>query len=246
MIVRVAEIAAYLCRSNADCDYCVATDDLRISDFCASAGLNVVMTSAACRNGTERCAEVVLGLARRPSLIINLQGDNPLCPPWILQDLINEWKRDPSAGVYTPCVSLSWDAYEAMVEAKKSTPFSGTTVIVDRDNHALAFSKGIIPVVRNVEEARRINQNKSPIRRHVGLYAYTYGTLAAYSTLEESPYESGSLEGLEQFRFLHNGISIKVVDVDYRGRASSSGIDSPADVDRAERIISEYGELICD
>lgn len=244
MIQRVAEIADYVCKQNNGCDYVVATDHLDIENFCRNHNLNVIMTSESCRNGTERCWEAANKQDKKPQLIINLQGDNPLCPPWIPQNLIDEWIQDNSAAVYTPCVLLDWIAYDKMVDSKKTTPYSGTTVLVNNKNFALAFSKTIIPTIRKPEEAKKANPDKSPVRRHIGLYAYTYDALEKYFSLEESIYEKGYIEGLEQMRFLYNGLKIKLVDVDYRGRETTSGVDSPEDILRVEAIIDTYGELI--
>ena len=107
----------------------------------------------------------------------------------------------------------------------------------------MAFSKNVIPAVRKPEKAREASE-KSPVRRHVGLYAYTYDALKAYFELPASPYEPDMIEGLEQMRFLYNGRKIKMVEVDYGGRKTTSGVDSPEDVARVEAIIAEYGELI--
>lgn len=244
MILRVAEIAAFVSAHNDNCDYIVATDHGDIEDFCKSHDINVVMTSKSCRNGTERVWQAVTMQSETPGLIINLQGDNPLCPPWILQNIIDEWKQDNSAAVYTPYVLLDWNEYDKMVEAKKTTPYSGTTVEVDNKNYALSFSKSIIPTIRKPEEAKKANPDKSPIRRHVGLYAYSYTALEEYSSLDESVYEKNYVEGLEQMRFLYNGLKIKMVEADYRGRETTSGVDSPEDIIRVENIIAKYGELI--
>lgn len=244
MIARVANIAKAVCAKNERCIYAVATDDERILKFCENKGLAVVMTSETCQNGTERCWDAVKRLGVSPKLVINLQGDNPLCPPWIIQDIIDEWKRY-KADLYTPCVLLSWDEYDTLKKSKESTPYSGTTVLVDKKNYALAFSKNIIPAVRKEEKAKGL-MSKSPIRRHVGLYAYTYQTLKDYFTLTESVYEQGHIEGLEQMRFLYNGLKIKMVHVDYRDRETTSGVDSPEDITRVEEILEKYGEFDLD
>ncbi|MDR1886924.1 MAG: 3-deoxy-manno-octulosonate cytidylyltransferase, partial [Prevotellaceae bacterium] len=81
MIKRVASIASCVCGNNASCEYIVATDDGRIINFCKDNGINVVLTSTDCRNGTERCRDAVERLKVCPKLVVNLQGDNPLCPP---------------------------------------------------------------------------------------------------------------------------------------------------------------------
>lgn len=240
MLKRVAEIAEYVCKKYEFCNYVVATDDERIFAFCNLNNTPVVMTSESCRSGTERCWDAVLKMDYTPDLIVNLQGDNPLCPPWFIEQLISTWLSDSDAQVFTPCLHLSWNEYDRMKEAKRTTPYSGTTVLVDRFGYALAFSKITIPAVRKEEKLRDVLE-KSPVRRHIGLYAYTYSALERYFKEEASPYELP--EGLEQMRFLHNRIPVKMVEVDYRGRKSMSGVDSPEDVDRAEEIIVEFGEF---
>lgn len=127
-------------------------------------------------------------------------------------------------------------------ESKKETPYSGTTVLVDRLGYALAFSKQTIPAIRKEDQARDLLP-KSPVRRHVGLYAYSGRALESYFSLPPSVYERSYIEGLEQMRFLENGIKMRVVDVDYRGRETTSGVDSPEDVKRVEEILEKYGEF---
>lgn len=241
MIKRVADIADYVCRQNLGCQYVIATDDQRIEDFCKTHALKVVMTDPECKNGTERCWDAIQRLGETPKLIINLQGDNPLCPPWIIQSIIDEW-QSYGADVYTPCVHLDWAEYDQLKKSKEITPYSGTTVLVDKDKYALAFSKTIIPTIRKEEEAKK-NMDKSPVRRHIGLYAYTYQTLKDYFTSEESDYEQNFIEGLEQMRFLYNGLKIKIVEVDYQGRETTAGVDSPEDLERVEAILKTYGEF---
>ena len=240
MIRRVADIAACICRHNEGCEYVVATDDERIASFCTEHGIPAVMTAETCRSGTERCWDAVCRRQEKPELVINLQGDNPLCPPWVIQQLIDTWRTEPG-DVFTPCIHLSWEEYDRLVESKKSTPYSGTTVLVDHKGYAMAFSKNIIPAVRKPEKARA-SMEMSPVRRHVGLYAYTSSALQRYFELPESPYEVGAVEGLEQMRFLYNGLRVKMVETDYRGRKTTAGVDSPEDVQRVEEILKEYGE----
>lgn len=241
MIRRVADIAAAVCARQPGCDYTVATDDVRISDFCGARGIPSRMTPVECRSGTERCWSTVSDSTEKPKLIVNLQGDNPLCPPHVVSALIDSWRTDRRADVFTPCVRLSWEEYDRMIESKKTTPYSGTTVLVDKDDFALAFSKTPLPAIRDVEKAKRLLP-VSPVRRHIGLYAYSYDALGRYMNLEPSAYEPGYVEGLEQMRFLENGMRIKVVPVDYRGRTTTGGVDSPEDVRRVEQILAEFGE----
>lgn len=240
MILRVAMIAKSVCDSRNDCAYAVATDDSRIVNFCEANQVPIVMTSDDCQSGTERSWDALKSLDFRPELVVNLQGDNPLCPPWFIEELIDAWEADQNAKVLTPYIQLSWENLDKLKEAKKVTPYSGTSVIVDKESYALAFSKNIIPAIRK-EEALRAKSDESPIKRHIGLYAYTYSALKDYFSLPKSPYED--LEGLEQMRFLHNNVPVKMVKVDYRGYGSMSGVDSPEDIIRAEEMIKKHGEF---
>ena len=240
MIKRVAQIAAFVRKNNANASYCVATDDNRIEDFCKTQNIPVMMTSENCKSGTERCFEVAC--AKTPDFVINLQGDNPLCPPHIIQQLIDAWKTS-EGDVFTPCVHLSWNEYDRFVEAKKTTPASGTSVLTDKNGYAVAFSKNIVPMIRKPEKARE-KFPLSPVRRHIGLYAYTFEALKNYFSMEKSVYEDDCIEGLEQMRFIYNGARVKAVEVDYGDRKTTSGVDSPEDVARVEAIIEEFGELI--
>jgi 3-deoxy-manno-octulosonate cytidylyltransferase (CMP-KDO synthetase) len=227
----------------------VATDDVRILDFCKKENIVALMTDENCKNGTERCWDVVSKQFPKPKLIINLQGDNPLCPPNVIQAMIDAYQADQKANgqasVFTPYVHLSWDEYKKMVSDKEKTPYSGTTVLIDNENFALAFSKNIIPAIRNTDKAKA-NLDKSPVRRHVGLYAYTYNALKSFTESKAVVYESDYIEGLEQMRFLVNGMKIKMVEADYRGRESASGVDDEADIARVEAIIRKEGELLDD
>ena len=240
MIKRVAQIAAYVSRKFEDCKYVVATDDDKIVNFCNQEKINVIMTSEECTSGTERCFDAVKRATDKPDFVINLQGDNPLCPPWFLTQMIEEWKANDKGQVFTPFVQLTWEALDALRETKKVTPYSGTTCQVDKMGYALTFSKLNLPAIRK-EEALRLKLAKSPVRRHIGLYAYTYDALEKYFELEAGEYEEP--EGLEQMRFVEHGIPIKLVEVDYRDRKGMSGVDSPEDIARAEDIIKECGEF---
>ena len=240
MLKRVANIAQSVVSQQKDCSYLVATDDTRISFFCSKHNIPWILTSDNCSSGTERCYEVVQKLEEKPHFIINLQGDNPLCPPWFIEALIDSWRLSQVGEVFTPYVSLSWQELDSLRESKNITPFSGTTVQITQDEQALTFSKNIIPAIRN-EASWRVTNALSPIKRHIGLYGYTLAGLTEYFAYSESNYEK--LEGLEQMRFLEHGIPIKMVEVDYRGRNGMCGIDSPEDIKRAEDILKKDGEL---
>lgn len=250
MVQRVAAIARGVCGKNDACDYVVATDHEKIMAFCRETGIPCLMTPEWCQSGSERCREAVKAWPAQPDFVVNLQGDNPICQPHFIQALIDAWKTPTPGGasgdVFTPAIRLTWDDLRSMEEAKLKTKFSGTTVTVTRNGYASYFSKTIIPAVRKPDKAREAWPDASPVRRHVGLYAYTREALEAYFAMEESPYEKSFTEGLEQNRFLWNEMRVRVVDVDPMGRPTSSGVDSPEDVDRVEKIIREYGELLLD
>ena len=147
MVLRVAEIANYVCNKVEGCNYIVATDHEKIVNFCKENNIAVMMTSENCKSGTERCWDVTTKIAEKPDFIVNLQGDNPLCPPWFIEQLIEAWKNDKEGQVFTPSLHLSWEEYDRMKESKKITPYSGTTVEVDKFGYALAFSKAMIRCV---------------------------------------------------------------------------------------------------
>lgn len=209
----------------------VATDHAEIFDTVQNFGGRAVMTPEECRNGTERALAAMDALKIKPEVIVNMQGDAPVTPPWVVQAMVDAMKADPQAGLGTPAVRLAGPALEKFLEEKKVTPTSGTTVVTDKDGYALYFSKAVIPYPRGEAE----------VFRHIGLYAYRYDTLKRMVALPESRLEK--IEKLEQLRALENGIKIRVVEVDYRGRAHAS-VDSPEDVRRVEDIIAAQGELV--
>lgn len=211
----------------------VATDDERIEMHAQSFGAQVVRTSDRLENGTERVHEAIKNFGVNPQIILNLQGDAVLTPPWVLSELLEAMRRDPSIKMATPASKLSLQQYQELAAKKASGIVGGTLVVFDKKGNALYFSKSPIPYVRKAGD-------DSPLYRHIGLYAYTKETLEQYLQLAPSPLEK--TEGLEQLRALENCIPIRVVPVDYRGRTHWS-VDSPEDVDKVEEIIAAQGEL---
>lgn len=235
MVQRVWELAKHTKHVDS---VLVATDDSRIVTAVDEFGGTAVMTDESISNGTMRVLAAVRDLKLDDEdVIINLQGDAPVTPPWVIQELVDGMRLHLHWQIGTPAVQLTWDALHAFKEAKQTTPFSGTCVVFNRDQKALYFSKNIIPALRKVDE----KAEKSPVYRHIGLYAYRYGALKNYATLQASPLEE--LEGLEQLRALENDIPIHVVTVDYKGRSHES-VDSPEDIERVEAVIREHGELV--
>lgn len=227
----VVDIAKSVTDQVQDVSYYVATDDDRIRIFCDQNNIPVIMTSPHFETGTDRVMAAVKTLHVQPDFIINLQGDAPLTPDDFVVDIIKAYQNNPNVDIVTPVVQLSWPELDILRASKQSTPFSGTTAILDKNNRALWFSKNIIPAIRKENRTKPL----SPIYRHIGLYGYNRQSLAKYITLPVSPYEH--LEGLEQLRALENGMTIQAVIVDYKGRPAMTGIDSPEDLIRAETLI---------
>ncbi|MCL9780957.1 3-deoxy-manno-octulosonate cytidylyltransferase [Vibrio sp. S4M6] len=240
MLLRVADIAHHVCSKNEHCDFVIATDDECIGELCKQHNIAFQYTSEHCKSGTERCYDLIGKLESKPDFIINLQGDNPLCPPWFIQSLIDSWSQSNLGEVFTPFVRLNWDELNTLRETKAVTPFSGTTVQVDKNMCALTFSKNIVPAIRKEQDMQKQSEY-SPVLRHIGLYGYTLDALKAYLSMDESLYEQ--CEGLEQMRFVENAVPVKMVEVSYQGRDGMSGVDSPEDIERAEKIIAKNGEF---
>lgn len=217
-----------------DVRICVATDDIRIEDFCKQKEFPVVMTSESCRTGSDRVIEAAdkLGMTS-DDVVINLQGDAALLPAKAIHAVLDEFWTQPITKVATPIKRLRWEELDALREAKKATPFSGTTVTINNQNRALWFSKQIIPGIRN-EEKMRPGSTFSPVYQHLGLYGYQLSTLEKFAGMKPGVYEE--LEGLEQLRFLENGIPIQCLELDPDLQVHA-GIDSPEDLERAKKVL---------
>lgn len=235
MLQRVAE-AAGKAAEGLGTQVIVTTDDERIADHARAIGQQVIMTPSECPSGTDRALAAIQQLPSLPDVVLNLQGDAPLTPPHIVRAVL-EALQDPAVEVATPVTQLTWDALDRLRRNKLNTPFSGTTAVVGPDGQALWFSKNILPALRK-EDALRVKGAMSPVFRHIGLYGYKRQALEAFSRWPESCYEQ--LEGLEQLRFLENGVKIRAVVVEYGHYPAMSGVDTPEDVVRAEALIKEY------
>ena len=207
----------------------VATDDDRIADAARGFGARVVMTDEACENGTARCADAMNNANIDADLIVNFQGDAPLTPPWFVEALIDEMKRDASVGMATPVLRCDRDTYDAFKEDRANGRVGGTTAVFDKSMNALYFSKEVLPYIDPGKLPDPI-----PVFHHVGVYAYRPEALAAYVATPVCQLET--LEGLEQLRFLHAGIPVRCVEVDARGRVFWE-LNNPTDVPRIEKAL---------
>jgi 3-deoxy-manno-octulosonate cytidylyltransferase (CMP-KDO synthetase) len=202
----------------------VATDAPAIAQVVEDFGGRVVMTSPECRNGTERAAEALASIDLEPDLVINLQGDSPLVRRSDVLALIHAW-RETGAAVLTPYVQCDRATEERLVSDMRAGRIGGTTVVTDRTGRALYFSKRLIPYQSAPGVALKL---------HIGLYAYTPQALGLYAASEPAPLEQA--EGLEQLRFLENGLQIQTVEIP----DLPSGfweVNNPEDVEMVERAL---------
>ena len=208
----------------------VATDDSRIRDAAEGFGAEVVMTSPDCANGTERCAEAHAALGHAHDIVVNLQGDAPLTPPWFVSDLVAGLRDDADAEVATPVLRCDGRALNGFLEDRAAGRVGGTTAVFDNEYHALYFSKEVLPYTPR----RYADEDGTPVFHHVGVYAYRAAALSAYPDLQTGPLEG--LEGLEQLRFLENGRAVLCVEVAARGRQFWE-LNNPEDVFRLEAML---------
>jgi 3-deoxy-manno-octulosonate cytidylyltransferase (CMP-KDO synthetase) len=211
----------------------VVTDDESIADACSKFGVGVIMTSPECRNGTERCAEALAEL-HEPDLVINFQGDALLTPPGFVESLIARMDEDSDALVATPAMRLRSDEVRALQAEEAAGRVGGTTVVADTGGYALYFSKRLIPHL----PAGSLDGELSPVRLHVGVYAYRPEALERYASTPVSELET--LEGLEQLRFLAVGIPVAVVEVETPPYALRE-LNNPEDVEPIEQALTEAG-----
>jgi 3-deoxy-manno-octulosonate cytidylyltransferase (CMP-KDO synthetase) len=209
----------------------VATDDDRIREAAERFGAEVVMTSSAWRNGTERCAEVQAKLPGH-DIIVNLQGDAPLTPPWFVDELIAGLRAAPEAEVATPVLRADGRTLNGLLADRRAGRVGGTTAVFGAGGRALYFSKEVIPYT-----GRGYGDSEpTPVFHHVGAYAYRPEALTAYPGWAPGPLEE--LEGLEQLRFLERGRAVLCVEVEARGRLFWE-LNNPSDVERIESMMAE-------
>jgi 3-deoxy-manno-octulosonate cytidylyltransferase (CMP-KDO synthetase) len=212
----------------------VATDDLRIADEVERFGGSVVMTSPDCANGTERCADAVDKLGDVADVIVNLQGDAPLSPTFVVDQLVKRLGDDPEAVMATPAVRCSPSVLGHLLADLAEGRVGGTTVVFDRSDRALYFSKRILPFLPDPDGI----EAPIPVHLHLGLYAYRPEALIRYRASEPSANET--LEGLEQLRFLDLAMSVSLVRLESL-EWDSIELNNSSDVPIIERVLSERG-----
>lgn len=211
----------------------VVTDNERIRAVADGFGASVIMTSDVCRNGTERCAEAA-GRLGAVDLVINLQGDALLTPPGFVTALIDHMQANPDADVATPAMRQRSSEVRALQAEEAQGRVGGTSVVTDSRGRALYFSKKLIPYL----PATALDREISPVRLHIGIYAYRPQALDTYVSTPVSELEE--LEGLEQLRFLAAGIPIDVVGVETPPFVLRE-LNNPEDVAPIEEALAAAG-----
>ena len=196
MIQHVYERA---CQAQLPDEVVVATDNELVEQ--------AVMTSPDHPSGTDRLAEVAL---KYPDvdIIVNVQGDEPMIPPEIIDRLAEAFEGDADLNMATMKVVMDEEDYDNPAAVK---------VVTDQHGYALYFSRSLMPYPRNKPEGYKVF-------KHVGIYAYRRNFLLKYAALTPTPLERA--ESLEQLRALENGYKIKVLESDFQG----IGVDTPEDL----------------
>ena len=212
MVIRVAERSA----QSAANRIIVATDAQEIESVCKAANLEVMMTREDHPSGTDRLAEVALQLGLNDeAIVVNVQGDEPLIPVDLINQVANTLQSKPHCAMATAAVAIHDQSEIANPNAVK--------VVLSKNNEALYFSRSTIPFDRN---------HSSPIYyRHLGIYAYRTGFLKAFSNLAISPLEQA--ESLEQLRALWHGFAIAVY---IATESPPPGVDTQVDLDRVRQF----------
>lgn len=201
----------------------IATDSDEIAEHARRFTQNVVMTHTDHASGTERIAEVIEKMNfSLDDIIVNLQADEPLMPPALIQQVAQDLSTYPEAGMSTLMTPIH--------ERSEWLDPNCVKVVCDVDGYALYFSRAPIPFER---EAGPLTVPVNAFR-HLGLYAYRAKTILEY--VDMRPTEMESCEKLEQLRFLYYG---KKIHMSVAESAPPAGIDTPDDLARVCRYLSE-------
>ena len=229
MVVRVAERAA---KSSAT-TVVVATDDQRIADACTRAGVQVTMTRSDHATGTDRLSEVVAQLGLNDdAVVVNVQGDEPLIPATVIDQVAALLQQQSGAAVATLCHPIH-DVADALNS-------NVVKCVLNEAGEAIYFSRAPIPFARDAWVAG-INGMPIglPMYRHVGLYAYRAAFLRKFPLLTMPAMER--FEALEQLRALAHGYRIAAAVID---SPLPPGIDTPEDYQRLRERYSTSGESL--
>lgn len=217
------------CRSGAD-EVIIAADDTRVAEAVAAFGATVCLTDPAHASGTDRLHEVAVLRGWSDAVrVVNLQGDEPLMPPALVDTVAELLATDAEADIATLAHPLaSRSAFENPNVVK---------VVCDGRGRALYFSRAPIPCWR--DGAGALPAAPQPLR-HIGLYAYRVAALRRFHGLPPAPLEQ--CEALEQLRALHHGLQIRVGVID---SAPPHGVDTAADLEAVRQILEAADGAAC-
>ncbi|KTC33646.1 MAG: 3-deoxy-manno-octulosonate cytidylyltransferase [Pseudomonas sp.] len=204
----------------------VATDDQRIVDACQGFGAEALLTREDHNSGTDRLAEVAaqLGLAA-DAIVVNVQGDEPLIPPAVIDQVAANLAAHPEARMATLA--------EPIEDAETLFNPNVVKVVSDLDGLALTFSRSTLPWARDAFARNRDELPAGvPYRRHIGIYAYRAGFLQDF--VSWGPCWLENTESLEQLRALWHGVRIHVADA---LEAPPTGVDTAEDLERVRRLL---------
>lgn len=199
-------------------DLIVACDDERVKEAVTNFGAKAIFTAKAHASGTDRIIEVVNPLDVK--VIINIQADEPLIQPQMIDDLARAVLENPDVSMATLAKRIEHQEDLANPNVVK--------VVVDKDGFALYFSRSPIPYMRE-----GVSFKEAPFFKHIGLYAYTKDFLFTFKNLPPSALEK--VEQLEQLRALENGYSIKVIET----KADTIGVDTLEDLEKAKALLKK-------
>lgn len=204
----------------------VATEDKRVADACARFGAKAMLTSPSHASGTDRLAEVAAN--NNADLFVNIQGDEPMVHPDMIDRLVEPFMRDAGLKVATLITKIE-------TKDELDSP-NVVKVVADKNGMALYFSRSVIPFDRDGEGGGGDAKSKKALSiyyRHLGLYAYRRDFLLLFPGLKESKLER--IEKLEQLRILEEGYRIAVVETPHRTVA----VDTVEDLEKVRRILEQ-------
>lgn len=201
-------------------DVVVATDDERIFKAVKAFGGKAVMTSPLHTSGTDRVAEAAFAIDAE--IIVNLQGDEPLIDPALIEAAVEPMRHVPGLAMSTLKTPITHEEEYLDPNAVK--------VVTDNDGFALYFSRSPVPFCRKGFSGLPV-----PAYKHIGLYVFRRDFLFEFTKMKPTPLEIS--ESLEQLRALENGRRIKVVEVRY----NPVSVDTPEDLERVRKIVKEKG-----
>ena len=203
----------------------IATDDAGIYEACQAFGAEVLMTRVDHESGTDRLAEVAVQLGLpSDAIVVNVQGDEPLIPPVIIDQVAANLAANPQAGIATLA--------ELIHEPQAVFNPNAVKVVSDKNGLALSFSRAPLPWARDAFAKGQDLPPGVPYRRHIGMYAYRVGFL--HDFVGWGPCWLEQTEALEQLRAWWHGVRIHVEDAI---EAPAVGVDSPEDLERVRRLL---------